>query len=79
MKAYIFLQNQLDEADPTKKTSDQLIKENTDSQMASVQSMFAQPLRYNSFWASRCSWHLSDGITTSKRIFLCDAMWCDVM
>lgn len=42
----MFLQNQLEEADPTKKTSEQLIKENTDSQqMASVQSMFANPLR----------------------------------
>lgn len=50
MKAYMFLQNQLHEADPTKKTSDELIKENTDSQqMASVQSMFAQPVRYTSF------------------------------
>jgi hypothetical protein len=46
MKAYMFLQNQLEEADPTKKTSDQLIKENTASeQMASVQSIFALPLR----------------------------------
>jgi hypothetical protein len=46
MKAYIFLQKQLDEADPTKKSGEQLIKENTASeQMASVQSVFALPLR----------------------------------
>lgn len=45
MRAYIFLQNQLEEADPTKKTADQLIKENSGSeQISSVQSMFAQPM-----------------------------------
>ena len=46
MKAYMYLQGQLAEADPTKKTGEQLIKENTASeQMASVQSVFAQPER----------------------------------
>mmetsp|Transcript_37002 Transcript_37002/g.68822 ORF Transcript_37002/g.68822 Transcript_37002/m.68822 type:complete len:132 (-) Transcript_37002:736-1131(-) len=45
MKAYMYLQGQLEEADPTKKTGEQLIKENSSEQMASVQSMFAQPER----------------------------------
>lgn len=46
MKAYMYLQGQLEEADPTKKTGEQLIKENSSEQMASVQSMFAQPERW---------------------------------
>lgn len=45
MKAYIFLQQQLEEADPTKKTPEQFISDSTKSQqMATVQSSFAQPI-----------------------------------
>jgi hypothetical protein len=43
----MYLQQQLEEADPTKRSAEQLIKENTASeQMSSVQSVFAQPVRY---------------------------------
>jgi len=50
MKAYIFLQNQLEEANPTLKSGEALLKEHTDSasSMASVQSVFAQPIRNSS-------------------------------